>query len=610
MMGNILEDYFNEDVSTIVDLGKLYGLNAREFVDHVILLLQKEIKGVTIGSENTDMLAGQTKLQILSEALARLSSHASRSDNPHEETAESIGTIHKDEIEAFDFTGIPSGAFPIDVVGYDTTTWETTDLSALLTVGTNTISLTRPLHYILYGRPYSINPQTLSFPSGTNPELYLYIELNKGLPGLTLSKDKLSDLKHRIYLTKLNTATKFLTPIEPIIRMSGRRISENPIGDAIPATGGAYHYADQLTGGWIPGSNREEDVGIAWGDLSVTSSGSAVIESTYNGLRIITTDMYSDMEFTIIKGGEIKDIVVVQTGVGGPPVMYEPVGSWGNQETFEVMSDVLGMSLFTVTATVGNKDFEVKFYVRVAEPFDFGIAQSTTLPYLGRALGVPINSIARFTPQVGVRYEMKFIHSEKVSISMTGLSNTFPAPYSITSGFTDNPLIVFNYTYKHSATITIRAVDISGRSITLDPRVIAADVDTLPVIDLFMRARHHVPTGPVGNFYNNVPKAPWYQTTKNEPATSHNYKSWTAEFLQLPVSHFCSVRMKSCITSRHHKLTMSQGSSDNQIDINPIWVGTDPGGVPAVHYFICEATVESSVGRKVHEEFYIRIVRR
>lgn len=600
-----LTDYFNESPKTIVELSKLYGLDAKSFVDHIILLLEKEIKGVTIGSLDTLQVGGQSIEKLIKEALDALRVHASRSDNPHEETVDSIGTMSGEEIYGLDLTGVPVGHVPIDIVGYNIKTWARQDLTSSFIVETNAIWLKEDLSFILYGRPVTIKSQTIQVPTSGPEELYLYIELDKGLPTLRLTSAREPDLKHRIFLTKYGRTSRLLHPVESILRVSGKRISENPSGDSIPATSGSYMHLTKLQEGWIPGSNREEEPGLVWGDIEIVSLSSDVTEYRYLDKLMLTANRGEDFQFRIIKDGEVQDLIVTNTAVK-TKLDVEPVDEFTDTD-YKVDTTKLGFSKIEVKSTVGNETFSETVYIRVSDPLTM-VLMSTDMPYPDRGQIGPLPPIGRYSPRVNVQYKMNFVASEIVDIDMSGLDNLWPRVYTIENGI--NPKINLKFMSRYTASISVTGKDISGRAVTLGPFTIAADTDEPPAITLHCKGYMYTPDH--ADFWKNTPGGPWYQSTKNEPASNStlNMKRWTVEFYQLPASHIPTIRMKSCITSRNHTLAFKEGVNRNIIEIDPVWVGADTGGLPMVHYFICEGEVQNGLGAKITEEFYIRIVRR
>lgn len=401
MMDNIYVTHLNERSDFIYSLAKLSGMSVDDFNDRIYRLLDKEFKGETVKSGDTQYVGTDSLSDLLLAALIALEDHSTRNDNPHEETTESIGTLTVDEIEALvsvEEDGVESGLIPIDIVGYDTRTWEPVPLNDFIIYSPadgGSILITGEVLYSIYATPYILEvgefPILEQCPNWPNHDVHLYIGLEKGISKIMMFDSRVPDSVARIHIGILYNTSKSISQLIPIIRMSGMRVSELPVPYGIPVGPGPFRSASKLHPGWLG----------AVGDLTPDRPSGLSITFTYfthaagnrigtrNGTTVYTlyqnykeTEDGENATFTAILSGLVSTATWSIRGVSGGVASVTTTGLNADKDAMDFLVGTLplGSSELTVTITdVNDNSVTRKLFIDCVKPLSltFGSTDMT-----------------------------------------------------------------------------------------------------------------------------------------------------------------------------------------------------------------------------------------
>lgn len=620
-MDDIYKSHFNESPDTIYELARLTGFSIDEFNEWVYAILNKDFKGNTIHSENTQYLGNNSLSDLLLPALIQLEDHSTRNDNPHNETTTSIGTMTVEEIEALDLgEGIRSGMYPLDVIGYDTRDWIPFPLNEWITYSADdlgTIVLTDDLPFSIYCTPYLIEPSRFIIkeqcPNWPNVDVYLYIGLNKGLPSITLSEVKTSDTIANLYMATVSRTTKTLSIMSPVIRFSGKRLSSTPVQDGLPVGPGPFMGTAKLNAGWLGGIGDSGPTRPP-GEFDITfysflrPAGGKLW--AYNGLDMYVsyTDGVAQVNtFTAGFSGNIASFSYTVDVLEGtrPTGAVVGVNYDSTALTFHLdnTDNTLCLLKFNVTIVDANSNTVTKsIYVRRARPL--------VINYLGTSMDVNLAAGVR-SDRASLNAVMDIPYT--ITILSSGEDVTKSFSYVRTSGSTlhkatlsDNGAGVFGAKFVEpgGGTITYTFRDKYG-TVSYFYAYIKVDSEGPPVYNPkftgITATGQRVPV-------SVTPDVTWFNTYKNMGVDFMPFVEWEIEFQGIGVNYTYGADTQESLLAPGAFKGFTTKVAPNILKIQMIRDYSTPPAGKTVQYLKMAMILKNGIGQAVADHYYLRFI--
>lgn len=223
-----------------------------KYESEIIRLLRR--MGKVIEADNADSINGKDSQTLIQSGRTPLAAHMS-ARNPHQETAESIGSSLATKLDLTLSQKIPMSVIPISLYGIAD---ELDDVGVAAVWGHSgrMISCGREMTVVMAGTVYNLPEVTLdvSTVSETSAPVYLYVKIRLGNARYLLSASELAESASTmlIGIIDYNGSTIVSKEIKSVIRLMNYRLSHLPVGSAIPVTVGEYSTPERLASEWIP----------------------------------------------------------------------------------------------------------------------------------------------------------------------------------------------------------------------------------------------------------------------------------------------------------------------------------------------------------------------
>lgn len=210
--------------------------------------------GSVIESENAGSINGKTAMDLLASGRQLLLEHET-SNNPHLETAITIGSLPRSEILQRLSSKLSNGVVPISLYGIAD---EMTDaeVDAVWTHAGSVITCTQAMTAVMSGNIYIVPAQSIDLAplSESVATIYLYLKLRQGKIRYLASKVELPESPSTMLIGSIvyNGSVVVMKKVAGVIRLRTYRLSHLPIGSAVPVTEGPYANPIRLSESWIP----------------------------------------------------------------------------------------------------------------------------------------------------------------------------------------------------------------------------------------------------------------------------------------------------------------------------------------------------------------------
>ena len=427
------------------DIGFLAHSTLPTYHDAVYRLLER-IPDIYITSDNSEKLDGVDRPGILKPIQEEWNAHVKRVDNPHKESAKSLGLLVKAEVDELLTKKVTEGLIPISWYGLDPTNLAEMDVSKNIVISGKTVTLPK-CSVVFNGKLYEVPAR--NFTVNTGATLNIYVKLQNGVPKYLYHAEvnSVAETNVQMFVGKLvNVADKITYQSSAFTRVGMYRTSFSPVGTAFPiGLGGPNNTTEGIHLDWKP-----YKVGISL--LRWDTGVNGFTSSTQDGILLLVADagLNPNLYFDVI--GEIVNVTSKVETIAGSGGNITKV----NNSNFRVGLDGYGNFKVTFRATIHNGKWEeVSVYFLFRNLLKLWLS-STTLESAGG------NS---YTARANRTYYMDLgIGGDKVTTShiLTNHSGTNPTivkesenRYRIVTSDTDNRF-----------SISFSARDMYGRSIS------------------------------------------------------------------------------------------------------------------------------------------------
>lgn len=206
-------------------------------------------------SEDARLLNGIDLTDLLGPAKDALAAHALRTDNPHNDRAESLKLNTRAQFDAKMGTMIPQGVVPVSSFGEMD---PGLDLTKAFSRSGWTFSSLVPIKAVVAGNSYVLKSQTVdlsaSLTNYTNKTVLVYLKLRQGVISYTVSLIPLAESNTVLFIGTLTTSDSAITALnlEKVIRIGTFRPYGQPRGSVIPYAAGTRSAPTKLPANWKP----------------------------------------------------------------------------------------------------------------------------------------------------------------------------------------------------------------------------------------------------------------------------------------------------------------------------------------------------------------------
>ena len=238
------------------DATKLLNYYFAQYQANIVRLLKRP-KRARIIAGNTDTLNNQTVAQLLAGARADLAAHAALQNNPHQETIRTIGSFEDSYVRGVAVKKIPSGILPISTYGIGD---ELTDaqVQAAWTSSGWFLSCQLTMNVIISGTPFVMPAVTIDMrsvdASPANKTFHVFVYLRFGVVSYRIRDDSPPEGNSIMYIGTITTNAAGIVSrtFKTVLRIDTFRLSQTPVGSAIPVQGGTYDAPVAFPTTWNP----------------------------------------------------------------------------------------------------------------------------------------------------------------------------------------------------------------------------------------------------------------------------------------------------------------------------------------------------------------------
>jgi len=187
-------------------------------------------------ADNALKLNGKTSAQLVSDVQTALAVHAGDTNNPHHTTAELAGAYDKVAVDNRIATRVLAGLIPLSRWGVaDDTSDKPPTLSYLATPPRVVIG---PVMGLMAGS--TVAAQSTALVLTANTVNYIYFKMVSGLASYVASTTQLPETNTQMFIGTVttNATTGVSNTLRAVSRLGLYRVSDTPVGSAIPVSGG------------------------------------------------------------------------------------------------------------------------------------------------------------------------------------------------------------------------------------------------------------------------------------------------------------------------------------------------------------------------------------
>lgn len=226
------------------------------YQENIVRLLKRPRRARIIASD-ADTLNGQTVNQLLAGARSDLAAHAANTNNPHQETIQTIGSLPASFINAEIVKKIPNGILPVSTYGVSDEMSDS-DMAAAWVSSGWILTCNREINAIVSGTPFvmpitNIDLRTVDA-APANKTFHIFLSMKFGELTYRARTDSPPEGNSVMYIGTVTTNSSGIATrsFKTVLRIDTFRLSQTPIGSAIPVQGGVYDAAVAFPSTWNP----------------------------------------------------------------------------------------------------------------------------------------------------------------------------------------------------------------------------------------------------------------------------------------------------------------------------------------------------------------------
>jgi len=229
----------------------------RHYQEQIKRLLARK-RALALEADTADLIGNQFDwLGLLKPARDALAAHIALRNNPHGENMDTIGSYTANTINQKLGQKVPISIVPVSSYGVVDELTDT-QVDAQWTFNGWVASCGRVMNTILSGTPYVLQPTSINLlaidPAPANKTFYVYVRSTFGIVTYQCRADSPPESVSVMYIGRITTGAAGIVAMSfsTCLRIDTFRVSQAPIGSAIPATQGNYDVPTKLTAAWNP----------------------------------------------------------------------------------------------------------------------------------------------------------------------------------------------------------------------------------------------------------------------------------------------------------------------------------------------------------------------
>jgi len=208
-------------------------------------------------SDDASLIGTYDWTGLLKPARDDLAAHIARKDNPHQETMNTHGSYTETQVRAKLDNKVPNAVLPISHYGVLD---ELTDaqIDAAWSASGWILSCNVAIQCALSGTVYNLPAQAIDLrtldTAPANKTFNVYVRTQFGLINYEARSDSPPESVSVMFIGRCTTNASGIVSklISSVVRVDSFRLSGQPVGSAIPLTGGTYTAPVKLTTAWNP----------------------------------------------------------------------------------------------------------------------------------------------------------------------------------------------------------------------------------------------------------------------------------------------------------------------------------------------------------------------
>lgn len=228
----------------------------KRYQAEIVRLLNKQ-RGNATESDDAGLLLNTYNAEaLLKPARDSLAAHVLRRDNPHEETMETIGSYSKTSVVNKVSAKIPNSVVPVSTYGiFDNL--DDAAVDAAWTFKGWELTCNRALKIVLSGNSFTLPITAIDLSKVEDPvskTFYVYVRGQFGIYNYQARTDSPPESAGVMYIGKVVCGPNGIVSksFKTVVRLDTFRLSNEPVGSAIPVTKGTFDAVTPLSTAWNP----------------------------------------------------------------------------------------------------------------------------------------------------------------------------------------------------------------------------------------------------------------------------------------------------------------------------------------------------------------------
>jgi hypothetical protein len=222
-----------------------------------IVRLLKRKRPLANNSDDASTIGTYDYTGLLKPARDALATHAARRDNPHAETMDTIGSYTGTEITAKLGAKVPNSIVPVSSYGLMDGLSDA-QMAGLWTASGYVLTMSKAIKAVLSGTPYVLPAGTINLSAvdsaPANKTFYIYVRSELGVVSYQARTDTPPESVSIMFIGTATTGASGITSYSfvTVTRIDTFRLSQLPIGSAIPVAAGNYDSLTPFPTTWNP----------------------------------------------------------------------------------------------------------------------------------------------------------------------------------------------------------------------------------------------------------------------------------------------------------------------------------------------------------------------
>ena len=228
----------------------------KDYQAQIVRLLQRK-RALSSNSDDAKLIGTSDYTALLKPARDALAAHAALTNNPHAETMDTIGSYTGTDITAKLDAKVPNSVIPVSSYGLMDGLSDA-QMAGLWTASGFVLTVSKAIKTVLSGTPYVLPAGTINLASidsaPANKTFYVYVRSELGIVSYQAREDTPPESVSIMYIGVVTTGASGITSLSfvTVTRIDTFRLSQLPVGSAIPVAAGNYDSLTPFPTTWNP----------------------------------------------------------------------------------------------------------------------------------------------------------------------------------------------------------------------------------------------------------------------------------------------------------------------------------------------------------------------